>query len=209
MNRKTGWKRTLAGIVILAVLGTGLNAVYQRQNQQGIAEKILRFHVRANSDSEQDQKLKLAVRDEVGAMMGERLAEADSREESERIVKESLPDIVAAAQRVIGAQGYEYGVEAYVQDVDFPVKTYGAYTFPAGRYRALEVVIGEGEGHNWWCVMYPNMCFSGSVYQLPDEKSGEALKKTLTAEEYRSLMEEKNYRISFQSLSFLKNKTAE
>lgn len=209
MNGKTGWKRTLAGIVILAILGTGLNAVYQRQNQQGIAEKILRFHVRANSDSEQDQKLKLAVRDEVGAMMGDRLAEADSREESERIVKESLPDIVAAAQRVIGAQGYDYGVEACVQDVDFPVKTYGAYTFPAGRYRALEVVIGEGEGHNWWCVMYPNMCFSGSVYELPDEKSGEALKKTLTGEEYRSLMEEKNYRISFQSLSFLKNITAE
>ena len=87
-------------------------------------------------------------------------------------------------------------------DVEFPVKTYGSYTFPAGTYQALEVIIGAGMGHNWWCVMYPNMCFEGSVYEVVDDKSEKVLKDTLSETEYQSLMEEKNYKISWKWLDF-------
>ncbi len=70
-----------------------------------------------------------------------------------------------------------------------PVKTYGDYTFPAGKYRALQITLGKGEGHNWWCVLYPNMCFQGSVYEVMDESSGEELREVLTQEEYADVFD--------------------
>ena len=87
--------------------------------------------------------------------------------------------------------------------MDFPVKTYGAYSFPAGTYEAVEVVIGEGAGKNWWCVMYPNMCFQGSMYEVNDEKAETSLQEVLTQEEYDSIIEDSDYKIQFKYLSFL------
>ena len=161
-NRKKMYlKRALFyGMLLLLLVFTvdsAKKAYEGRRMQEDIAEKILRFHVRANSDGEADQALKLKVRDAVGKEMGELL-----------------------------------------QDV----KTYGSYTFPAGTYQALEVIIGAGMGHNWWCVMYPNMCFEGSVYEVVDGKSEKVLKDTLSETEYQSLMEEKNYKISWKWLDF-------
>lgn len=190
-------------LLLLMTAAVSVTAVRQYLLQQGIAEKILRFHVRANSDSKEDQELKLKVRDAVGALLGEELAQAEDLEESMRIVEAHQDDIIHTARSVMEQEGYNYSVEAYISQVDFPVKTYGSYTFPAGTYEALEVVIGAGAGHNWWCVMYPNMCFADSVYEVVDEDSKEALEGTLTQEEYESLMEKKNYEISWKWLDFL------
>lgn len=190
-------------LLLLMTAAVSVTAVRQYLLQQGIAEKILRFHVRANSDSKEDQELKLKVRDAVGALLGEELAQAEDLEESMRIVEAHQDDIIHTARSVMEQEGYDYSVEAYISQVDFPVKTYGSYTFPAGTYEALEVVIGAGAGHNWWCVMYPNMCFADSVYEVVDEDSKEALEGTLTQEEYESLMEKKNYEISWKWLDFL------
>ena len=90
-------------------------------------------------------------------------------------------------------------------NIDFPEKTYGPYTFQAGNYEALEVVIGEGEGHNWWCVMYPNLCFFNSTYEVVDAEAEKSLEQILTPEEYQSLMEDKNYEIKFAFLDFWKD----
>lgn len=193
----------MMALLVLMTVMLSVAAVRQYRLQQGIADKILRFHVRANSDSTEDQELKLKVRDAVGALLGEELAQAKDLEESKRIVEAHQDDIIYTAQSVMEQEGYDYSVEAYISEVDFPVKTYGSYTFPAGTYEALEVVIGAGAGHNWWCVMYPNMCFADSVYEVVDEESEEALEGTLTQEEYESLMEEKNYEISWKWLDFL------
>lgn len=134
--------------------------------QRNMAQKVLRFHVLANSDSREDQALKLKVRDQVGTLMAEKLKDADSLEESERIVKANLNLIENCAADVISAEGYAYPVSAALENCTFPEKTYGTYTFPGGVYEALRVVIGSGEGHNWWCVMYPNLCFANSMYEV-------------------------------------------
>ncbi len=162
---------------------TADNDVMQAQ----IAQKILRFHVIANSDSKEDQRVKLLVRDAVGNLMEERLLGAKNLEESRRIVEENLDEIVQTATDTLVDAGYEYGATASLEVTEFPEKTYGSYTFPAGEYEALRVVLGNGEGHNWWCVLYPNLCFRGSVYEVIDEDAKEELKEVLDAEEYESI----------------------
>ncbi|MGN0343222.1 MAG: stage II sporulation protein R [Roseburia sp.] len=203
--KKKRWMIHIGAVVLLIVLGMGICQARHEQNQQSIAQKVLRFHVRANSDSQEDQALKLDVRDAVGELLAQYLAEADSRQQSEDIVKEHMAEIVETATEVIEAEGYEYGVEVYVADVEFPVKTYGAYTFPAGTYRALEIVIGSGTGHNWWCVMYPNMCFADGTYDVVDEESEKKLSQTLTTQEYEELMETKDYQVSFRIVEEVEN----
>lgn len=186
--------------IVLAIAALLLGGAWQYRQQcmtEEIAGKVIRFHVRANSDTRADQDLKLKVRDAVGAYMQPRLAGITDITESRRIVKDSLSGIESTASDVIAQEGYTYEVAASLAVTDFPEKTYGDYTFRAGTYEALEVVIGEGRGHNWWCVMYPNLCFFNSVYQVVDEEAEESLKKTLTQEEYKSLMEEKNYKVRF------------
>lgn len=205
-KRKALWY-ILLGANLLLLLMLGVQYGKRLKLQQGIAEKVLRFHVLANSDSEEDQALKLKVRDAVGAEMAQVLAGAESRRECEEIVASQMDHIVDTAETVIAAEGYDYEVDAFLREVKFPVKTYGDYTFPAGDYEALEVVIGAGEGHNWWCVMYPNMCFSGSVYEVVDEEAEYALKEVLSPTEYEAVMTSGNYEIQFKYLTFLNGLT--
>lgn len=155
--------------------------------QAQIAQKILRFHVIANSDSKEDQRVKLLVRDAVGNLMEERLLGAKNLEESRKIVAKNLDEITQTATDTLADAGYAYGANASLEVTEFPEKTYGSYTFPAGKYEALCVVLGKGEGHNWWCVLYPNLCFRGSVYEIIDEDAKEELKEVLDAEEYESI----------------------
>ena len=200
--RQTGY---IAGMtVITAVLFLGGIKIRQQNLQQGIAEKILRFHVLAASDTKEDQELKLKVRDSVGIYMEENLKGALNKSESEEIVRLHLGEIEAVAEQTIKEAGYDYPVTASLAYVEFPEKTYGAYVFPAGTYEALEVVIGEGKGHNWWCVMYPNLCFSGSVYEVVDEEAEERLREVLSAEEYEAVFSSGNVKVEWKSLAFFK-----
>lgn len=191
------WMRT-GILVIVAVLSCcGIWQCRQERMIEEIAGKVIRFHVLANSDAQADQDLKLKVRDAVGSFMQPRLLGISDINASRRAVKENLPGIEKTAQKVIAQEGYTYDVQAELTVTDFPEKTYGDYTFPAGKYEALEVVIGDGGGHNWWCVMYPNLCFFNSVYEVVDDEAKESLQRVLTPEEYKSLMENKNYEVKF------------
>ena len=133
--------------------------------QKSIAGKILRFHVLANSDSEADQNVKKQVRDAVGAYIEPYLLECENIEETRATVNDHMDEIIAVSKETLAANGFTYGASAELTHTDFPEKTYGDYTFPAGNYEALEITLGNGAGHNWWCVLYPNMCFRGSVYE--------------------------------------------
>lgn len=200
--RQTGY---IAGMtVVTVVLFLGGIKIRQQSLQQGIAEKILRFHVLAASDTKEDQELKLKVRDSVGIYMEENLKGALNKSESEEIVRLHLGEIEAVAEQTIKEAGYDYPVTASLAYVEFPEKTYGAYVFPAGTYEALEVVIGEGKGHNWWCVMYPNLCFSGSVYEVVDEEAEERLREVLSTEEYEAVFSSGNVKVEWKSLAFFK-----
>lgn len=166
--------------------------------QPGIAEKILRFHILANSDSDEDQEVKKKVRDAIGNYMAPLLEDTKNLSDTKDIVTTHMDEIVTVAEETLEKEGYSYGASARLATVDFPVKTYGSYTFPAGEYEALEITLGEGGGHNWWCVLYPNMCFQGTVYEVVDEEADEALREVLTPEEYADVFNEGDFEIRFR-----------
>lgn len=200
-------KRFIKRAVLVLMGAAVLCAAWQYRSsrmQQDIAKRILRFHVIANSDTKEDQRLKLKIRDSVGAYLHEKLLGVDGLEECIAVVNDNLAQIEAAAAEVVEQEGYGYQVTAAVADVDFPVKSYGSYTFPKGNYQALEVVIGDGAGKNWWCVMYPNMCFSSSVYEVIDENARQELKRTLTEDEYAQIMAEGKLQVKLKYLEKLK-----
>jgi stage II sporulation protein R len=121
-------------------------------------------------------------------------------------VDENLDTIRQTAEETLQNEGYDYGVEACLSTVQFPEKTYGAFTFPAGEYEALELVLGEGKGHNWWCVLYPNLCFRGSVYEVVDEDAKKELREVLTPEEYADVFNSGHFEIRLKFLEhFRKN----
>lgn len=182
----------------------GLRYEQRLEMQKGIAEKIIRFHVIANSDTKEDQDLKLAVRDAVGIKMSGLLKDAADRSRSEAVIRKNMEDMKQTAEKVIAERGYDYDVDICLIDTDFPVKTYGAYTFPAGNYEALEIVIGAGKGHNWWCVMYPNMCFSDTMYEVIDEDARSSLKRVLSEDEYQQVLASGDYQVKFKSFEILK-----
>ncbi len=157
--------------------------------QPQIASKILRFHVLANSDSAEDQAVKEKVRDAVGTYLKPLLEDAQNLKETKEIVNENIGIIIELAKATLEENGYDYEVDACVTTADFPEKTYGSYTFPKGRYEALQITIGEGKGQNWWCVLYPNMCFRGTVYEVVEDEAGEALREVLEPWEYADVFD--------------------
>ena len=150
--------------------------------QQGIAGEILRFHVIANSDSKEDQALKLKVRDAVVEYMKSLLEGAEDLEETKGRVAERLADIEELAMRIVEKEQAGYPVHAELTECYFPRKSYGDCTFPAGRYEALRICIGKAEGKNWWCVLFPNLCFVDSIHAVVPEEQKKELKNVLTEE---------------------------
>mgnify|MGYP000785482613 FL=1 len=166
--------------------------------QKSIAGKILRFHVLANSDSEADQNVKKQVRDAVGAYIEPYLLECENIEETRATVNDHMDEIIAVSKETLAENGFTYGASAELTHTDFPEKTYGDYTFPEGNYEALEITLGDGAGHNWWCVLYPNMCFRGSVYEVVEDEAKENLKEVLTPDEYESIFDSGKYEIKLK-----------
>ncbi len=160
-----------------------VNAKVQ-ETQQELAGEVFRFHVLANSDSEKDQALKMKVKEEVLSFMKRELPDAKSAEETKAWAKENLGKIEELTETVVRNEGFGYTAHAEVAMCDFPDKTYGDVTFPAGRYEALRIEIGAGGGHNWWCVLYPNLCFLDAVHAVVPDEGKEELKDVLTDEEY-------------------------
>lgn len=149
--------------------------------------KIMRFHVRANSDTQEDQALKMAVKEDVVTFLKPLLETCDSVAESKNVIVSNLQNIYTIAINTIVEQGYDYEVKVYVTEEEFPAKTYGDLTFPAGKYQALRIDIGEAKGQNWWCVMYPPLCFIDETTAVVSEEGKEKLQEVLTPEEYAEL----------------------
>lgn len=167
------------------------NAVHNTQLQEGIAKEIIRFHVIANSDTDSDQALKLKVKDELVSSLSPLLKDADSINEARAIISENLDVIQDIAESTIKQNGYHYPVSVSLNDCYFPLKIYGDCSFPPGYYEALRVRIGAAEGKNWWCVMFPPLCFVDETYSVVDEDSNKKLKHLLTEDEYDTLINHK------------------
>ena len=128
----------------------------------GVYDSVIRLHVLANSDSEEDQALKLQVRDAVLAYTGELMQDVSSKEQAEQILGQNLEQIRAVAAQVLGEQGASSAVEVTLTKEEYPRRAYEQAALPAGEYLSLRVMIGEAEGQNWWCVLFPQMCLSAS-----------------------------------------------
>jgi stage II sporulation protein R len=173
--------------------------------QPQIAEEIIRFHVIANSDSPDDQALKLKVKNSLVKSLSPLLSNADSKSEARTILNDNLDFIQDTALETIRRNGYSYPVTVSLTDCYFPMKVYGDYTFPPGTYEALRVQIGEAKGKNWWCVMFPPLCFVDETYSIVDEESKKKLKHVLSEEEYDSLINQKTpVKIKFKLWESLK-----
>lgn len=155
-----------------------------------LKDGILRFHIRANSDSVQDQILKLELKDYTLAMINPIMEEASSLEKAEELILAKMPYIKTQLEAYTQKAGYSYEVEIYFTEEYFPIKQYGDITFPAGQYKALRIDIGEKEGQNWWCVMYPSLCFLDATHAVLSEEGKDTLKELLTDEEYEALMKD-------------------
>lgn len=226
----------LAGLLILSIFMQLLLASAQQSRiQQGIAKEVLRFHVLANSDSEEDQAVKLQVRDAVlvwteaalkEAHLQEGLDEGEAiepqegneepwhmknqvrifgsdlrkegtaengewkREEMLQFLRKHLSEIEAVANQTLVGQHQSYRATATIETVYFPERTYGTCIFPAGWYETLRIQLGEAKGHNWWCVLYPRLCFTDCLHAVVEEGGQRELKEVLTEEEYETLLHE-------------------
>lgn len=155
--------------------------------QQKIAKNVLRLHVIANSDSDSDQKLKLKVRDSILSELQTGLSGISSSAQAKQYVSSKFENIKQSADYTIHENGYSYSAKVFIQNRYFPTKTYGDLTFPAGYYDALCVEIGKADGHNWWCVLFPSLCFEDATTATVPKESKEKLKNVLTKEEYSTL----------------------
>ena len=146
----TGILSILTAMLIVAALPTEADA--------GIYGDTLRLHILAASDSEEDQALKLAVRDGILAEYSAELSEVGDLEDARAALEACLPDIIATAERIVAEAGYDYTVTASLGEEWYDTREYGELSLPRGVYTSLIIKIGEGKGRNWWCVMYPPMC---------------------------------------------------
>ena len=189
-DMKTAAKRerkTLRIVELALLLGAAaflMTGVWALNTQRDLADKVVRLHVLANSDTEEDQALKLLVRDAV-------LERATGI-----LLRESLPELEAIAEETVRANGYDYAVTAELEDTAFPTKEYDGFSLPAGEYLALRILIGEGAGQNWWCVVFPPLCTAASA-DVPET----ALAAGLTEDQVSLMTEEDGgYQLKFKAV---------
>lgn len=172
-------------LTILCGIILGISYMRADVSQATIANKLIRFHVIANSDTTEDQALKLKVRDEVLSYISPKLKESENIEESREILGANDQIIQEIAKKVIKENGYTYTVKTTLSNENFPIKSYGNITLPQGNYEAYRIIIGNGEGQNWWCVMFPPLCFTDITRgEIAYEETENQMREVLTPEEY-------------------------
>ena len=174
--------------------------------EEKIYESVVRLHVLANSDSDEDQALKLKVRDEILSYISPLVIDSKSQEDAMRIINEKIDEIEAIAQSAVYAHGYDYSVDVTLTLEEYPTRNYEAMSFPSGEYVSLRVLIGEAEGQNWWCVLFPPLCLSAATEQSANEEAFIAV--GLNSDQYKVITESDNvkYQLRFKLLEAIYGK---
>ena len=171
---------------------------YVNAVSKNIENSVFRLHVIANSDSDEDQNLKYIVRDHLIDYMNSLTANISSKDEAIKIAEEHKQDFYTIAKNTIKENGYDYDVNIEIGNSYFPTKYYGDISLPAGYYDALKVEIGEAKGQNWWCVMFPPLCFVDMSTGIVPEESKETIKENLPEEEYALISNSTNNSMNFK-----------
>lgn len=175
-----------------------------------IKDKIIRLHVVANSDSPEDQAIKLRIRDAIIKELKPKLENLKSQEEVKNLISANMDNLIAAAEEEMARLGENFPIDIELGTFEFPTKVYGDLSFPAGAYQALNVKIGEAKGKNWWCVMFPPLCFVDIAQGVVSEKTLEEFKEILDENELELLKsekanEEETVKIKFKLVEMAKN----
>lgn len=195
-NSKIGISITL---ILLLFLYTTINAIsYVKAVSTDISDSVFRLHVIANSDSNEDQALKYKVRDNLLKYMNNICRNCASKQEAINLVTEHQEEFKQVALDTIKKEGYSYNVKINIGNFEFPTKQYGDISLPAGYYDALRVEIGEAKGRNWWCVMFPSLCFIDVSSGIVPEESKEELQNILSDEEYSIISDNSDNGIKFK-----------
>ena len=171
---------------------------YAQNVSSDIAESVFRLHVIANSDSKEDQDLKYKVRDNLISYMNNICNNCNNKEEAINLVTKHKEDFQEIALNTIKDNGYSYDVNISIGNFQFPTKDYGDISLPSGYYDALRVEIGEAKGQNWWCVMFPPLCFVDISSGVVPEESKEQLEDDLSEEEFALVSEDSKPQIKFK-----------
>ena len=192
-------------LVITGTLVKERGELVETRVNEALAElsaEVLRFHVLANSDSEKDQKLKLKVKENVLLYMKQHLPEDSDLSGTRSWVAENLDEIEGEAEKTLLQEGSAGKVRAKLENAMFPEKTYGDVTFPAGEYEALRIEIGEAKGQNWWCCLYPNLCFIDAVHAVVPEEGKAELQSVLDEDSYEMVTADTNFKIKLKWFVF-------
>lgn len=193
-------KKTIAVTLILVslFLFVGLFPVH---GEEKIYDSVVRLHVLANSDSEEDQALKLEVRDAILEITAPLLETCTGRDEAESILRDHLQELTEAAQAVIERAGHDDPVSISFDNEEYPERTYDSFCFPAGTYLSLRVLIGNAEGHNWWCCLFPPICRAAATVSKK-EAEDTFLSVGLTPSQYKIITESNKpvYKVRFKIL---------
>ena len=197
-------KRFYVAIVILLIALMALSFL-PVHGEREIYDTVVRLHVLANSDTEEDQALKLKVRDTVLAAAAPYVEGCTTQAEAVEALTAYLPELEAAASAVIAAEGYDYPVTVLLGEEDYPTRTYESCAFPAGKYVSLRVCIGEAEGQNWWCCLFPPLCLSAAIAKQDNEDA--FIQVGLTKDQYSIITEtgKTKYKVRFKLLEVLED----
>lgn len=200
-------KRFLVLIILFSIYVFICAFSYVNAVSANISSSVFRLHVIANSDSAEDQNLKYLVRDALIDYMNSVSKNSDSKDEAISIAYQHKSDFYKIAKKVINDNGYDYNVNISIGNFTFPTKNYGDISLPAGYYDALKVEIGNASGQNWWCVMFPPLCFVDISTGIVPEDSKETIKDSLHTEEYNLInnAQTADVKFKFKLLEFFQN----
>ena len=188
------------GFLMAAMLLLGAFTVLPVHGEAGIYDRVIRLHVLAASDSERDQALKLTVRDEILKSAQTVLKNAKDRTEAEQLLRAALPELEQVAEDTLAEAGAPNSVTVTLGQEAYPTREYEQLAFPAGEYLSLRVMIGEAQGQNWWCVLFPPLCLTAATERA--ETEAVCLSAGLTGEQYRMIADtdETKYKLRFKIL---------
>lgn len=188
--------------LMLSMICTVLTAIKNDHTiktvQKEIAGEVLRFHVRANSDSKEDQKIKMQVKEAVITYLNPIMDQIRNVEEARILIENQLTEVEKIIHDQLNKNGCRYGFQIKITQEHFPRRTYGDCTFPEGVYEAVIISLGKGEGQNWWCMIYPGLCFFNETYAVVEKEKKEELSEVLTEESYTWVTDREHIRIKFR-----------
>ena len=195
--------KKIFAICAALLVAASVVSIFPSRSDFSLYDNVIRLHILANSDSETDQALKLYVRDSILSKVDSIVRGAESKREAEALLRDSLDELTAAARSAVHEYGADESVTVTLTEEEYPRRSYGIATLPSGEYTSLRIMLGEAEGANWWCVLFPRMCTAPAMSATNDED--EFIEVGFTPSQYRLITDsdDKRYVIKFRILELL------